>query len=115
MNVVDSLLEGALLQEFQHLWLDVDAQHLALLAHAFRELQGVEAVAAAHVANGLAGLHPEGLQQRLATFLPLPGLADQPGRALVRQLLLLVQNGEENMRKVVEELLFLHFYLKIVP
>ena len=55
-NVVDTRLLGPLLQQGNHLGLDVDSQHAAAFAHKLGESQGVETIAAAQVADRLAGL-----------------------------------------------------------
>ena len=68
------------LEQLEHLALDVDGDHLAALADQLGQLERIKPVAAAHVADGVARLDVECLQQRCAILLALAGLARQPRR-----------------------------------
>ena len=62
----------------KHLLLDIDGEHAPFRPDLPGDRQRVEAVAATHVADNLAWLDVERLQQRLAILLGLPRVADQP-------------------------------------
>ena len=78
LDVVDLVGCRAILEQSEHLALDVDGNHATVVADQFGERQRVKAVAATHVADCLSRLHVEGREHRLAILFPLARLAYEP-------------------------------------
>ena len=77
-DVLDAFLFRAGPQHDQHFRLDVDGQDPAGRPDQLGQRQAVEAVAAAHVADGHARADAEVGQQQGAALFPLTHVADQP-------------------------------------
>ena len=77
-DVRQPLPAGRFRKHPEHLRLDVDRVHQTFGADAPREFKRVEAVAAAHVADGLAGPHVERIEHQPAVLLTLSAFADEP-------------------------------------
>src|SRR5258708_7625489 len=62
LHILDVLSLQLLVEHAEHLGLNADGQHAPLVSHEPRHLQGIETVAAAHVARGLPWFQLESLQ-----------------------------------------------------
>ncbi len=69
---------GPSLEHVEHLLLDVDRVDPARLAGELGQLERVKSVAAAHVADDLAGFDVEFFQKPLAVFFSLTGFPHEP-------------------------------------